>query len=566
MKSIMLMTIMVLLATLLTSSMLLSVECSGNDELLVLIDGTAKLSGRGLSTMTLNMNFSKPLSTLSLLLPSSLGRAIFDLKVSEEANLLHMDLVAVEKGYYLILGLKEPVSFLRLQMHLLNLFNVTEGTVFLRIPLNPAMAYHIASLNFTIEYPPEVKPDDVKVIEPINATAAKRGEKTVTTIQLRDIPPGEISWFAANVSGFPSRWLIIRSLEKIIRILDSKVIVRDKVLIQNLGGEEIDSIDLDLPPNSTVLKVAGSAWDYIRESLRPGGFSVKEVPLVTLLSIRLRYSLRSHEVISLTIVYETPYGLSLDADVVNFTLMKEHLYDLPILDMTLKIVTQSRPLITPEPIKLTYTDEGYVTIFQLLNITRDKVPSITVTTTRSPLMYYYEIPKRIFIVTLSIVAVALGVIVLRPRIARRAIVPRVVEVKELEDLIKMYDEYIAIRMEELRIADEYARGRFKASQYRSLSLKLKDEAKGLRSRIRNMTTSIIARAPHTRLSIRRLEDVIRELDMIVDSIIDLDHRYRERRLYKDVYTKIRARYERDLRRTTSRVNKLLVELKDMVRG
>ena len=139
---------------------------------------------------------------------------------------------------------------------------------------------------------------------------------------------------------------------------------------------------------------------------------------------------------------------------------------------------------------------------------------------------------------------------------------RPVTLPVLRQFCGLYEEKIALILEMERLDDRFQRRRMKKREYQKQTASYKKNVAAIEKDIARLRPKLTKAGGRYAQTVKQLEIREAERESVKTSLIHLESRYRKRRISLAAYQKLRRDLENKLKKTSSRMDRLIIRLKE----
>ncbi|MFX1351719.1 MAG: hypothetical protein ACFFA1_05830 [Promethearchaeota archaeon] len=151
---------------------------------------------------------------------------------------------------------------------------------------------------------------------------------------------------------------------------------------------------------------------------------------------------------------------------------------------------------------------------------------------------------------------------LRPEVKPLVVTERPVTLPVLRQFCGLYEEKIALILEMERLDERFQRRKMKKREYQKQTVSYKKNIAGIEKDIAELRPKLTKAGGRYAQTVKKLEIREAERESAKTSLVHLESRYRKRRISVAAYQKLRRDLENKLKKTMSRMDRLLIRLKE----
>lgn len=151
---------------------------------------------------------------------------------------------------------------------------------------------------------------------------------------------------------------------------------------------------------------------------------------------------------------------------------------------------------------------------------------------------------------------------LRPEAEPLVVVERAVAYPVLRQFCSLYEEKIALLLEMGKLDERFQRRKIKKREYQKQTASYKKNIAGIEKDIAKLRPKLSKAGGRYAHTVKQLEIREAERESVKTSLVHLESRYRRHRISAAAYQKLRRDLENKLKKTSSRMDKLLIRLKE----
>ncbi len=528
------------------------------------IESDVSLLSNGILAYTFKVNITEKIDRLEFSFPHYISEYLMNYSLEPSSVIKEITVINGE-DLFMTIKFKKPLSNATFYLYTVAPTETNATHLLVHIMAFPKISVPIRLVNFTLYYPPLVSRTSIEIINPPSAKVEEIANKTLTRLTFRNIAPYNTSEVIVNLKASLS-WPIINTLNKTIILEGDKYSVQEEYLIRNIGSQHASSITIWLPKNTENIEVYGASSSYVKGDYGFGSYTIIPEVNYTILNIKLWYPLRANETIYLRIKYITSKGIANEkGGLFSLSMPPIWWFNLPIKTLALHIKTSDYVYL--KDITCNYgnvkekDDEISVNIRGILGPLRKPIIKVTYSVN----MFRKALIRSRSIVTLAIIAtiaLTLSFFASRQISTRREELHKIKPPMEVYDLLNSIDEYIAIKMEEKDLERSYAQGKLRRSIYQGRKERVTRDLNKLDKRISELSEKVRTSYPMFYKEIEEVLTQLGRLDSEINAIIDVERRYRFKRINREQYIRSVTRYNRLIERRLSRINSLLIALRE----
>ncbi|MHA1708544.1 MAG: hypothetical protein ACTSXJ_01785 [Candidatus Baldrarchaeia archaeon] len=181
---------------------------------------------------------------------------------------------------------------------------------------------------------------------------------------------------------------------------------------------------------------------------------------------------------------------------------------------------------------------------------------------------YLLIPFRPYIFSI-VIASLLAIYVISRRYAVKVVPPALIPIEMIDDLNKYCDlveERLATHMEIDNLDKSFVERRIKRKRYRERRATLENRISSINDKLKKLETRLKAAPKRVRDLITEMEILETERETLKASLHRLQRHFLEGKVTRDIFFKLQSENEKRLRRIYARMDQILKELRDMMKG
>jgi hypothetical protein len=342
-----------------------------------------------------------------------------------------------------------------------------------------------------------------------------------------------------------------------------EIVVSDSYRLKNLGGDTFSSIDFSLP--------RGAHNVTARDDLGVVKVTSKEArDAVANVTLSLRYPVRGspyHDAYSFTLSYRLPWHLyvsrldTLTSSRMSITLVPDSRWVIRSLEFVATLPEGAQyEEASPQPDRVEKAGLSPVISYRLLNAT--PYHRLALKLKYRYLIFWSALRPTLWMgLAVAVVCSLIGL----GRLRKPPPSPVGIPVETLSSYVEVVDRRAALRLEMESLDEDLSRDRIRRHDYRRRTRQIAQEMQSLDKELEELKPKVRAIGSRYAEIVRRVEIAESEYDTARSSVLKLDTTYRERKVSRDAYERLREDLYKRMDRAKSLIEGTTISLREEIR-